>query len=210
MKKCSNCSRNPQDEDQFIGRFGKPTNTCLKCREKGKKHDNTEDRKAAHAALAAVKGNEYSQASRARRLEEDPEAYREHNNEILRAWRNKNKEHVSVYFKTNQNARLDAIKRSATERGKNWNLEDEFAKSLLVQPCQFCSHLELGTRLNGIDRIVNSIGYEPSNVVTACKFCNFAKNKNTLEEFFEMCIRVSKRCPNLDSNTGLIKKRVSV
>ena len=84
----------------------------------------------------AQKGNEYSQASRARRLEEDPEGYRNHNNEINRLWKTKNREHMRLWQRTNLNTRLDAIKRSA----KDWTLDDTEAKRMLITPCHYCRH----------------------------------------------------------------------
>ena len=38
---------------------------------------------------------------------------------------------------------------------------------------------------NGVDRIDSSIGYEPGNVVSCCKFCNMAKNDRSREEFLK-------------------------
>lgn len=192
MQKCSNCTRAEQPLDQFIGRFGKPTKTCKSCREKNKKYDEKPERKEAHAALMAQKGNEYSQASRTRRLAADPEGYRSHNNEIHRLWKSENPDYIANWNRTNVNARLDAIKRSAKERNKEWNLTDQEAKRMLVFPCNYCGHLDLKVRLNGIDRIDNSKGYITGNVVPCCKYCNYAKNMLSIDEFISMCHRVVK------------------
>jgi hypothetical protein len=191
MQKCSNCSRAEQPLDQFVGRFGKPTKTCLTCREKGKKNDNTPARIAAHAELQARKGNEYSQASRARRLEADPEGYREHNNEVSRVWRSENREHSAKWYRTNQNARLDAIKRSAVRRDIEWTLDDEVAKKMLIENCHYCGQLDLSVRVNGIDRMNNEIGYIPENVVTCCKTCNYSKKNLSADDFIKMCKAVA-------------------
>lgn len=192
MQKCSNCTRAEQPLDQFIGRHGKPTKTCKSCREKNKKYDEKPERKEAHAALMAQKGNEYSQASRARRLAADPEGYRNHNNETHRLWKSENPGYIANWNRTNVNARLDAIKRSAKERNKEWTLDDTEANRMLVFPCNYCGHLDLKVRLNGIDRIDNSKGYIPGNVVPCCKFCNYAKNMISIDEFKDMCHRVVK------------------
>jgi len=43
---------------------------------------------------------------------------------------------------------------------------------------------------NGIDRIVTTKGYTPSNSVSCCKVCNFAKRKMTEAEFLVWVERV--------------------
>ena len=52
-----------------------------------------------HKQIQKEKGNEYSQASRARKLEADPEAYRIHNNEVHREWVHANHKHVRDWYK---------------------------------------------------------------------------------------------------------------
>lgn len=48
----------------------------------------------------------------------------------------------------------------------------------------------LTINFNGIDRIDSNIGYTSSNVVSCCKYCNFAKNNMTQKEFKEFIIRL--------------------
>ncbi len=43
---------------------------------------------------------------------------------------------------------------------------------------------------NGIDRLDNSKGHERSNVVSCCKYCNFAKNSLNLDEFKSWILRI--------------------
>ena len=38
---------------------------------------------------------------------------------------------------------------------------------------------------NGIDRVENNKGYSKENCITACKFCNSAKNTRTRQEFLD-------------------------
>ena len=46
---------------------------------------------------------------------------------------------------------------------------------------------------NGLDRIDNSKGHSPDNVVTSCYRCNQAKNDMTFEEFIKLIALIYKR-----------------
>lgn len=68
---------------------------------------------------------------------------------------------------------------------------EQFCK-LIMSNCHYCSSTPINffksdlacqLKYNGIDRVNNSIGYLPDNVVPCCKFCNFAKSKGTEQEF---------------------------
>lgn len=77
---------------------------------------------------------------------------------------------------------------------KNLKFSMSFSKfkTLLKSPCFYCGEyfsnklIKSGTVMhyNGIDRINSKLGYEDSNVVACCNFCNYAKNDWTKEEFF--------------------------
>ena len=43
---------------------------------------------------------------------------------------------------------------------------------------------------NGIDRLENTIGYEDSNCVPACKICNFAKRNLSQKQFYDWIKRL--------------------
>ena len=45
-------------------------------------------------------------------------------------------------------------------------------------------------KINGIDRVDSSIGYTKENSVTCCKYCNFAKNTMSEDEFYKWIKRV--------------------
>lgn len=86
-------------------------------------------------------------------------------------------------------------KRNAGKRGLAWELSlDEFIE-LIERDCHYCGARPCnfwrkpGARnslfYNGVDRRDNSLGYLPSNCVTCCKFCNFAKGGFPLEEFLD-------------------------
>jgi hypothetical protein len=98
---------------------------------------------------------------------------------------------------------LNGYRQSAKIRDFAWLLSDqEFARMILL-PCHYCGKRpdedpitavqpvqEMRQKgenrklmYNGIDRVDNEIGYETSNVVTCCKFCNKAKHRMNVAEF---------------------------
>ena len=193
VKKCSNCSRAPQPLDQF--RVDKKEyKTCQMCRDKGKKSDTkrNEDQEKREERNARGREMKYYQAYRERKREEDFEGYRENINQVRKEWMEKNKEHMSKWSKTNVNDRLSKTKESATKRGYDWYLSDEYAKELMTSECHYCGLLDLGVRVNGIDRVDNTQGYCPSNVVSCCKLCNYFKKDYTVEQFLEHAKRIAE------------------
>ena len=132
LKKCS-CTRAPQPLDQFLDKNNKEVATCLKCRTKAKKYDQKTERREARNKLQSEK--RYDIEWRAKQLEERPDEFRRHNNEISKQWRVENAEHLARWYRTSVNSRLDALKRAAETRGIQWNLTDDEAKAMLVSPC---------------------------------------------------------------------------
>lgn len=188
-KKCSNCTRAPQPVSQFINKKGKECSTCAKCRDKGKKYDSKPERREAHNELQREK--KYYTDWRAKQLEERPDEYREHNNEIQRTWRVENAEHSARWYRIHVNPRLDALKRAATVRKIEWKLSDEEAKEMLVSPCIYCKHLNLEIRVNGIDRLDSGQPYTTENCRPCCKNCNYMKGTFDPRTFIEWCQRIA-------------------
>lgn len=81
-------------------------------------------------------------------------------------------------------------KKCAEKRGLSFLLGYEEFSNLIQQDCYYCGvppqnkPFRKTLLYNGLDRVNNSIGYEPSNVVPCCKFCNTAKGTKTSEAFF--------------------------
>ena len=189
LKKCS-CSRAPQPLDQFLDKNGKEVATCLKCRTKAKKYDQKPERKEYHNELQREK--KYYVEWRARQLEERPEEFREHNNQVNSAWRAENAEHAARWARVNVNPRLDAIKRSAEQRNIEWHLTDEEAKSMLLRPCVYCKHIDLQVRVNGIDRMDSNKNYTIENCRPCCKNCNYMKGTFDPRTFIEWARRIAQ------------------
>ena len=82
--------------------------------------------------------------------------------------------------------------RGAKDRGLEFNLtKDEFA-SLVSKNCYYCDteptekkkKREFAVRkMNGIDRLDSSVGYNLSNCVPCCKICNYMKLELSENEF---------------------------
>lgn len=190
VKKCTNCTRVPQSLKEFINSQKKECSTCAKCRTKGKKFDQKPERRQYHNDLQKEK--EYYKEWRAKQLEERPEEYRDHNNKIHREWKSENAEHMRHWYRTHVNPRLDAIKRSATTRGIEWNLADEEAKAMLVSPCVYCKHIDLDVRVNGIDRLDSGKSYTKDNCRPCCKNCNYMKGTFDPRTFIEWAKKIAQ------------------
>ena len=189
LKKCTNCTRAPQPLEHFINEKGIGCSTCNKCRTKGKKYDHKPERREAHNK----RQNEgrYDTIWRAKQLEERPDEFREHNNEINRRWRAENSEHMAKWSRTSVNTRLDALKRAAIIRGIEWNLEDEHAKVMMTSPCVYCKHIDLEIRVNGIDRLDSNVCYTVENCRPCCKDCNYMKGTYDPITFINIAKRIA-------------------
>jgi hypothetical protein len=175
--------------DQFLDKNNKEVATCLKCREKQRKHDKKPGRREKHNELQKEKG--YYKEWRAKQLEERPEEYRQHNNEINRTWRTENAEHAARWYRTHVNPRLDALKRAAVTRRIEWRLTDEEAKVMLTSPCVYCNHIDLEVRVNGIDRLDSSVCYTTENCRPCCKNCNYMKGTFDPRTFIAWAKRIA-------------------
>jgi hypothetical protein len=188
LKKCS-CSRAPQPLDQFLDKNKKEVATCLKCREKQRKHDKKPERREKHNEMQKEK--EYYKEWRAKQLEERPDEYRQHNNQVHSAWRTENAEHSARWYRTNVNPRLDALKRAAETRGIDWRLTDEEAKVMMTSPCVYCKHIDLDVRVNGIDRLDSAKSYTTENCMSCCKDCNYMKGTYDPRTFIERAKKIA-------------------
>lgn len=189
VKKCSNCCRAPQAIEEFVNAKGRKCATCAKCREKGKKNDAKPERREYHNELQKQK--EYYKEWREKQIQINPEEYRKHNNELAKARRAENPEHNAKWNRTNVNHRLSAIKNAALRRKIEWNLTDEEAKNMLLLPCVYCEHLDLGVRVNGIDRLDSSKSYTTENCRPCCKNCNYMKGTFDPRTFINWAKRVA-------------------
>lgn len=88
--------------------------------------------------------------------------------------------------------KFTAFEQKCIIRGKKTSLTQDQFKTLVTSNCQYCGKKpmldpkdrNMSTKdLNGVDRVDSSIGYLIDNCVPCCKYCNYAKNDMTVEEF---------------------------
>jgi len=92
-----------------------------------------------------------------------------------------------------RNMVLGGYKGGASERGYAWELSEEEFDKLTSADCYYCGSPPSTTRrtrsgrhefvYNGIDRVDNTLGYTPDNVVTCCYICNRAKGVTPPDDF---------------------------
>ena len=88
-------------------------------------------------------------------------------------------------------------KKSAETRGYSFSLTNNQFKHLISSDCFYCGekprrHFN-GVIRNGIDRVVNDIGYKFDNVIACCTACNKMKGKLTYSEFVTHTNKVSNK-----------------
>ena len=91
--------------------------------------------------------------------------------------------------------------KQAADRGYEWGLLEEQFFHIVTQDCHYCgappaqihkrNKTVYGSFIyNGIDRVDNTIGYLPNNVVPCCFTCNKAKSAMSTERFLDWIRRV--------------------
>ncbi len=97
------------------------------------------------------------------------------------------------------NKALRTYQSSARKKNVSWELTEDEAYVLFKNNCYYCGvepsngkgKTQKGNFLySGIDRIDNSKGYSPSNVVSCCRTCNLSKETKTLIEWENYICRV--------------------
>jgi hypothetical protein len=198
LKACTNCTRAPQPLSQFLTKSGKPCKTCLKCREKGKKNDNRVERKEYHDVLKTeMRDNGYwVDYGKKMRSGEVPE--KEHDMDQKCKWSRNEKalERLAQWKKLNVHDRISNYKRNAVSKGREWNLTDEEAGTMMTSPCIYCTHIDLEKRLNGIDRMNPDGHYTKENTAPCCWTCNYLKGVMDPLTFIEQCRKISE-CKNV-------------
>lgn len=88
--------------------------------------------------------------------------------------------------------RYARMKYQAAKRDIKFNLsQDEYGK-LLNQPCHYCGSRQVDFGW-GVDRKDNALGYESTNVVPSCAYCNWIKRDTwTYNEMLQLGAVVRK------------------
>lgn len=108
--------------------------------------------------------------------------------------------HRKPYGESSFNRLVRQYKANAKRRGLIFELTDEEMRKLTSACCTYCaaepsSIMSEKTAhgeyiYNGIDRQNPSVGYLPSNCVTACSTCNRAKSNMSLEDWVAWLTRI--------------------
>jgi hypothetical protein len=98
---------------------------------------------------------------------------------------------------------------SAAQKSLKFELTQEDLKVLTKQVCFYCGsepsavykpNINGGYTYNGIDRRDSGLGYILSNVVPACRHCNWMKNVYSEESFLNHCALITQYQNNKKEN----------
>lgn len=102
---------------------------------------------------------------------------------------------------------------SARKRNLAFELTETQFEFLTKQNCYYCGAEPFCIKksvdyygnyvYNGIDRTKNDIGYLFDNCVTCCKYCNYAKNKMTVEQFLKWLEKIIKHQNEIRTNSNI-------
>ena len=89
------------------------------------------------------------------------------------------------------NSRMSSYKANANSKGREFSLDREAFAEMIFGACYYCGNLpsavyeHYGTEIKwtGIDRLVNSEGYNNQNCVSCCDGCNYLKCGRDVEDF---------------------------
>jgi hypothetical protein len=71
-------------------------------------------------------------------------------------------------------------------------INKQFYKTIVSQPCYLCGKEPTQTHKNGIDRFDNSIGYTENNCRSCCGDCNMMKRDYSHELVIQQCNNIAK------------------
>jgi len=98
-----------------------------------------------------------------------------------------------------KNLLFTRFKAGADKRKISISITQEDFEKLIFNKCFYCNsdpsnefkhNMHCQIKYNGIDRKDSKLPYTNENAVTCCKFCNWAKNKNSIEEFEKWIARL--------------------
>jgi hypothetical protein len=75
------------------------------------------------------------------------------------------------------------------KKGREFDLDMEFVKDMISNPCTYCGR---STKFMGLDRIDNSIGHVKTNVNPCCRRCNLIRNSMPYEAWKVVATAVKK------------------
>lgn len=88
--------------------------------------------------------------------------------------------------------KFNAVEIGALRRGLKFEITKENFVIIALKNCFYCAVESTITAPNGLDRLDSSKNYVLDNVVSCCKFCNFGKNTQSVQEYVERCNKIIK------------------
>ena len=105
-----------------------------------------------------------------------------------------------------------SYKKGAIKRNIEYILSEEDFRDIIFKECYYCGEpatrpiytfMKGGLRVNGVDRVDNTKGYNKENCVSCCYKCNYAKNTHSKEDFLNWIKRVYEY--NFSRNSQRVK-----
>jgi len=147
-------------------------------------YQKTKEEHSARARLYYEAHREELYERKQKRIKENPEAFKV---ALKYTWQKQKARRNLPHIK------IARYKNSAKRRNIEWLLTDDEATVVLERECFYCGkEPELS---NGIDRKDNDGPYIMTNIVTACKECNWMKGTVHIDDFLEQCRKVAQKNP---------------
>lgn len=191
MHRCDSCgcTRGHGKRKDYTGRR---TENSVAIRDTGK----TVNQKAVWIMRCDFCGGEFESTTDAIRC-----GHAAHKCEAWREWMNKKLQKEKTYkpgprlanSQAHVNACLSAYKGGAAKRGFSFEIDIDYFRELIEQPCHYCGALPKSRKINrglagmyawnGIDRVDSALGYTVDNCVPCCSQCNRAKGTLNSDAF---------------------------
>jgi hypothetical protein len=113
------------------------------------------------------------------------EYYQTHRQDLIDAQKRYRQGHTEEIKHNNQasKGRYRTYKKSAKRRELIFTLTLEQFTDITNNTCTYCDQFSKGKEFTGIDRLVNTEGYNLANCIPCCDVCNFMKSDMTVSEF---------------------------
>lgn len=112
---------------------------------------------------------------------------------------------------------VKTARNNAKKRKLEWKLTDIEAFEFMISKCGYCGdEPSIPENKNGIDRIDNNVGYIFDNCVACCKYCNYAKFTNNINDFKIWINNIyvnfisSEKCENVNESIQIIIETIKL
>ena len=185
--------RVPRPTECFIGKNGVQVKTCNECRAKDARQAQKPEVRERKNEFQRGKG--YDAKHRAKKREENEEAYLAHNAAIHLEWAHRNPKKIKHQQNLTDTDPMRKFKALVTYvRQKHGDDIDNIIvfddadamQKKMTAPCHYCDYLPApGAKLNGLDRQDPRGQYSDANTVSCCGVCNAMKLTFDAYEFLQ-------------------------